>query len=360
MVHRCAVSLFAKFLIRLTALCAIIFTVGILTPTYAQGSLAKITSSNADKLKLLSTLSGHTGNVLSLAFSPDGNMLASGSVDTTIRLWNVQNPGAAQPGAVLQGHTKQVAIVGFAADGKSLISGGYDYTIRIWDVQSGKQTSVQGSKDKPGPMMESMVNSFNPDISLLLYDANGAVALWDVKKGEPITVEALNTIFKTWGWVALAPDSKSIYLSDVESNQIYQMPVPAGEGKVALTGPDGTLYDGPLAVSPDGNWLAVATSSNESIHLFDLKSGKVQVWPTGDQNDQYLLVFSPDSGMLISAGGDASRIWDVKTGKAISTFPKKQFMAVAFNSADTLLAVATPQMSSTVPAKIELWGVVAP
>src|SRR5258708_40086091 len=98
MVNRCIDS---KSLIRLTALCAIIFTVGLVTPTYAQGSLAKISSANADKLKLLSTLTGHTGNVLSLAFSPDGNTLASGSVDTTIRLWNVQNPNAPQPGAVL-------------------------------------------------------------------------------------------------------------------------------------------------------------------------------------------------------------------------------------------------------------------
>ena len=161
-------SLFTKFLIRLTALCAIILTVGFLSPTYAQGSLAKISSANADKLKMLSTMSGHTGNVLSLAFSPDGNTLASGSVDTTIRLWNVQNPGAAQPGAVLQGNTRQVALVSFSAEGKSLVSGGYDYTLRVWDVQSGKQTALQGSTDKPGPMMESMINSFNPDMSMLL------------------------------------------------------------------------------------------------------------------------------------------------------------------------------------------------
>src|SRR5260221_7028629 len=146
--------------VRLAALCATIFMVGVLTPTHAQGTLAKITSGNADKLKKLAALTGHTDNVLTLAFSPDGNMLASGSVDTTIRLWNVQNPAAAQPGAVLQGHTRQVAIVAFSADGKSLISGGYDHTVHFWDVQAGKQTAIQ---DQPGPMIDAMINSFNAD-----------------------------------------------------------------------------------------------------------------------------------------------------------------------------------------------------
>jgi WD40 repeat protein len=77
-----------KFIIGLLAL----FTaIGLLMPVHAQGKFDKISGSNADKLKMLGTLSGHTGNVLTLAFSPDGNLLASGSVDTTIRLWDVHD-----------------------------------------------------------------------------------------------------------------------------------------------------------------------------------------------------------------------------------------------------------------------------
>ncbi len=357
MERRKVMSLFAKFLRRLALVCAILVIVSMERPIDAQGALAKITSGNADKLKLLATLTGHSGNALSLAFSPDGSLLASGSVDTTLRLWNVQNPAAAQPGAVLEGHTKQVGIVAFSADGKTVLSGGYDYTLRFWDVPTGKQTAAQGSKDTPGPMLASVINSFSPDMSVLLYSANGGAGLWDVKKGVAMQDDALTANLITWGWAVFTPDGKSFYLADVASNKIYQFPVPAGDGKVVLTGPDGTTYDGPMALSPDGSTLAAVTSTNESIHLFDVKSGKAQVIATGDQQDQYLLAYSPDGSLLISSGGDSTRLWDTKTGKQVSQFPEKQVLALAFNPAETLLAVALPQPSSTKPPVIELWGV---
>jgi WD40 repeat protein len=359
MAKQAVVPSFPSFLARLAALCAITVMVGVMTPVGAQGAFAKITSANVAKLKMLSTLTGHTDNVLTLAFSPDSSLLASGSVDKTIRLWNVQNPGAAQPGAVLQGHQKQVAIVRFSADGKTLVSGGYDYTLRFWDVQAGKQTAVQGSQDHPGPMIDAMVNSFSPDMSLLLALANGGVVVWDVKKGEAMTPDALSNLFKVWGWGAFAPDGQSFYLADVASNLIYQIPLAGGGAKVALTGPDGTNFDGPLAVSPDGKWLAAVTSQGEVIHLFDLQSGKAHVIITGDQQDENNLLFSPDSTMLISSGGDSTRIWDVTTTRQVGAFPDKQLLAITFNADDTLIAVAIPQQSSTVPTKIELWGVPA-
>src|SRR5258708_12301295 len=80
-------------------------TIGLLLPVHAQGNLAKIGSSNVDKLKMLSTLTGHTGNVLTLAFSPDANYLASGSVDTTVRLCNFPHLTLSQPRALFHRHT---------------------------------------------------------------------------------------------------------------------------------------------------------------------------------------------------------------------------------------------------------------
>jgi WD40 repeat protein len=77
-------------------------------------------------------LTGHTDTVFSVAFSPDGKILASGSWDDTIRLWDV-NTG--RPiGQPLTGHTSSVESVAFSPDGKTLASGSGDHTIRLWDI----------------------------------------------------------------------------------------------------------------------------------------------------------------------------------------------------------------------------------
>ncbi len=77
-------------------------------------------------------LSGHTNAVSSVAFSPDGKTLASGSRDSTIRLWDIASGN--QKGQPLTGHTDSVYSVAWSPDGKTLASGSWDKTIRLWDV----------------------------------------------------------------------------------------------------------------------------------------------------------------------------------------------------------------------------------
>src|SRR5438876_127611 len=74
---------------------------------------------------------GHSGFVLSVAFSPDGKMLASGSADNTIKLWDV---ASGQELKTLKGHSGSVYSVAFSADGKTVASGSRDTTIRLWNV----------------------------------------------------------------------------------------------------------------------------------------------------------------------------------------------------------------------------------
>ena len=89
----------------------------------------------ADSGRLLHTLAGHTGGVWAVGWSPDGARLVSGGDDTTVRVWDADSGRLLH---TLAGHTGRVQAVGWSPDGSQLVSGGYDQTIRVWDADSGR------------------------------------------------------------------------------------------------------------------------------------------------------------------------------------------------------------------------------
>lgn len=99
----------------------------VLTPQPAKPSY----SLKPEVVSLLRTLTGHTGSVSSVTFNPDGQTLASGSHDETIKLWNLATGKELR---TLTGHTKTVTSVAFSPDGQTLASGSWDQTIKIWGM----------------------------------------------------------------------------------------------------------------------------------------------------------------------------------------------------------------------------------
>jgi len=252
-------------------------------------------------------LTGHTYPVSSVAFSPDGKTLASGSYDTTIILWDVST---GKPiGQPLTGHTNSISSVAFSPDGKTLASGSADDTIILWDVSTGKPIG------QPLTGHTSDINSvaFNPDGKMLASGSDdNTIILWDVSSGAPIgqPFTGHTDVIYT---VAFSPDGKTL-ASGSEDATIILWDVSTGKpiGQ-PLTGHTDVVYS--VAFNPDGKTL-VSGSDDTTIILWDVSLGKPIGQPlTGHTNAVVSVAFSPDSKTLASGSKDNTIIlWNISTG----------------------------------------------
>ena len=199
-------------------------------------------------------------SVLSVAFSPDGKILAGGVEDGTVRLWDVAT--RQQIGNPLTAHTKSVGPVAFSPDGKILASGGGDSTVRLWDVATRQQVGnpLTGHTGPVGSV------AFSPDGKILASGGYGGTAqLWNVATrhqiGNPLTSRTNN------GSVAFGPDGKTLAVAGVDGTvQLWNVATRQQIGN-PLTGHTGPVWS--VAFSPDGKTLATG-SADDTIRLWDV------------------------------------------------------------------------------------------
>ncbi len=145
-------------------------------------------------------LEGHTENITSLVFSPDGELLASGSEDNTIRVWNVINGSINK---ILNQHLDTVTCITFSPDGKTLASGSDDGTIILWNIED--ETVIKIIETPAGTNPSGII--FSPDGKMLASGANdGSILLWQISNGELLQRLKGHTSYVTS--LAYTPDGK--------------------------------------------------------------------------------------------------------------------------------------------------------
>jgi len=259
--------------------------------------------------KNIGTLAGHKGPVRCLAFQRGGKLLASGSSDCTIKLWNIFTQKLT---ATLKGHKPAVHSLSFSPDGKTLASGGQDSTIRLWDVGTGKNsTTLKGPEDVGWSV------AFSPDGKLLASSGDGTIKLWDTATWEKIATLDGSLVIH----IAFGPDGKKLAAGCYG----HDSPIRAwdlSKTKLIAAFPlDSPRYLTSIAFSPDGRTLAVSEGGLFYVSLWDVKTGKAISRLKGHKDVVTSVAFSPDGKFLASGSGDKTvKIWDtseiVKENKA--------------------------------------------
>ena len=281
-------------------------------------------------------LRGHTDYVQSVAFSPDGKMLASGSFDRMVRLWDVSTGQlAVEP---LVGHTDWVRSVAFNPDGTILASGSQDGTLRLWDTKTGQPMSepLKGYADKVTSV------AFSPDGKELASGAsNGTVELWDIN-GQPITSTLLSGHTGWIQYLIFSADGKKLYSNSPGDATIIFWDL---EQK-SMIGTPLNLYADSIALSPDNQTLAYGDTAG-TIKFLSVESQQ-PVGPSfrGTQGGSVdALAYSPDGSILASGSIEKLiQFWDPQTGIKIApplTGHKYRVTSLAFSPDGKTLASAS-------------------
>ena len=316
------------------------------------------------------TLQKHTRWTNVLAFSPNGKMLASGSVDKTVQLWDTTT---GEPFATLTGHANGITALAFSADGTTLASASADGAIRFWQTGTGAPLPphITGHTESV-----RAATFFDESSTLVSVAFNGEITFWHPKTPQKSTVHTaghqdwLATLafspdgtklasVRAWGSVIFRPGFNHALWSAGSSIRLTD--VSTGIELATLTD---IKTPSRLTFSPDGKTVAF-DSEGKKIHLWNIETGDELNIPLVDREADIhnmphvtALEFSPDGAMLASGTNQGGiQTWNVATGKAVAAFAKpidqgnrEHILALRFSSDGTLLAASSYEL-------IRIWDV---
>ncbi|KAK7687257.1 hypothetical protein QCA50_009762 [Cerrena zonata] len=291
---------------------------------------------NADTWDLVCTLEGHTDTVRSAIFSPDGSRVVSNADDGTVCIWDVET-GICLRG--LRGHTGLIFAIAISPKGDIIASGSQDSTICLWNAESGALLNIL--KDHNSSVISLC---FSPNgHTLASASCDKTIYIWDVlgyssgmrKAEEPLPAITYVEFSSDGTTIATGSKDGSVSIWETQTGKQLHHTHLMTENYVCS-----------LAILPDNQTVACATSSDHFISIWNISTKNLSKKPLGDENTAYIVKCSPDGQWIASVARTNIYLWctserDIKHTIPIDSHHIYVIKSFSFQSDSKMLQLQT-------------------